>query len=119
MTKRFGLKTFKQEDFDELFSEWLDILEAYELDFNQSFRKLGLSFFNVEELADADKCKEKAAIFFRADQSVSDDARERIAKWLGKWKARVMEDWEEGSDEARRTEMNKVNPNVSLLFRIR
>lgn len=113
MTKRFGLKTFKDGDFDELYSEWLDILEAYELDFNQSFRKLGLAFFGVAEMVDVEKCKEKAAIFFRADQSVSEDARKRLATWLGRWRARVVEDWGEGADEERRAAMNKVNPNVS------
>ena len=115
MTARFGLKSFKQSDFDELYSEWLDILEAYELDFNQSFRRLSSKMLATEELRDETKRKERAAIFFRHDQSVSDDARERIVKWLDKWRARVVEDWGENGDDGRRTAMNAVNPNVSAL----
>lgn len=116
MTSRFGLKTFKQSDFEELYSEWLDILEAYALDFNQSFRKLGSKFMETSELADEAKRKEKAAIFFRGEQSVSEDARERISKWLDKWRVRVVEDWGENSDEERRKAMNAINPNVSFFL---
>lgn len=114
MTKRFGLKSFKESDFDELYSEWLDILEAFELDFNQSFRRLGSNMLSISDLADESKRKERAAIFFRRDQNVTDAARERIAKWLDKWRARVVEDWGQSSDEERRSAMNAVNPNVSL-----
>ena len=113
MTARFGLKSFKQSDFEELYSEWLDILEAYELDFNQSFRRLGSKLLSAEELKDEAKRKERAAIFFRQDQNVTEDARIRIAKWLEKWGARVEEDWGTSGDEERRTAMNAVNPNVS------
>jgi uncharacterized protein YdiU (UPF0061 family) len=91
----------------------LDILEAYELDFNQSFRKLGSKFTETSELVDGAKRKERAAIFFRQEQSVSKEARERISKWLEKWRVRIVEDWGENSDEERRKAMNSVNPNVS------
>jgi uncharacterized protein YdiU (UPF0061 family) len=114
MTPRFGLKTFKESDFEELYSEWLDILEAYELDFNQSFRRLGSKLVSVSELVDETKRKERAAIFFRQDQNVTEEARERIAKWLEKWRVRVVEDWGESSDGDRRKAMNAINPNVSL-----
>jgi uncharacterized protein YdiU (UPF0061 family) len=114
MTARFGLKHFKQSDFDELYSEWLDCLEAYELDFNQGFRKLGSKFFTMQDIASEEKRKERAAVFFRQDKSVPDDARDRIAKWLDIWRGRVLEDWGEGKDEERRTAMNAVNPNVGL-----
>lgn len=40
MTARLGLKSQQDSDFDTLFSELLDILEAYELDFHHAFRKL-------------------------------------------------------------------------------
>ncbi|QDS76975.1 hypothetical protein FKW77_005586 [Venturia effusa] len=111
MTKRLGLKTFNESDFDELYSEWLDIMEAYELDFNQSFRKLGSKFFTVEELNDEALRKEKAAVFFRKDQKCSDDARIRISQWLDKWRTRIAEDWDESSDAERQKAMNAVNPN--------
>ncbi|KAI9768877.1 MAG: hypothetical protein M1835_006808, partial [Candelina submexicana] len=40
MTARLGLKSQKEEDFENLFSEVLDTMEALELDFHQFFRKL-------------------------------------------------------------------------------
>jgi serine/tyrosine/threonine adenylyltransferase len=121
MTKRFGLKQFKEEDFEALFSEWLDTLEALELDFNQSFRKLGA--LKVDELVDEKSRKDKAGTFFRKNEAPGglggeDAARERIAKWLEKWRARVVEDWGEDKDAERKEAMDKVNPKVSLNFYI-
>ncbi|KIV98631.1 uncharacterized protein PV09_09578 [Verruconis gallopava] len=111
MTARFGLKTFKQSDFEELYSEWLDILEAYELDYNQSFRRLSSKFFSLQDLISEEKRREKAAIFFRQDQTVSDEARTRIAKWLDSWRVRIAEDWGDADDKVRWNAMNAANPN--------
>ncbi|KAF1990896.1 UPF0061-domain-containing protein [Aulographum hederae CBS 113979] len=118
MTRRLGLKTFKDQDFDSLFSEWLDLLEAHELDFNQSFRKL--ANIRVADLVSEDAKKEAAGTLFRSDGELSalgggeSAARERIAKWLDGYRARVLEDWETSPgadvDAERKKAMDGVNP---------
>ncbi|TVY84881.1 UPF0061 protein [Lachnellula suecica] len=114
MTARLGLKTFKEDDFETLYSEVLDTMEALELDFNQFFRKL--SHFNVGDLATEDQRKEKAAVFFHHEGvtgigNTEESARKRISDWLEKWSARVYEDWgPDGEDAGRQVEMKKVNP---------
>ena len=113
MTARFGLKLFKESDFDKLFSEWLDLLEAHELDFNHSFRKL--SSFTLAEVDTEEGRKDVAGRLFRKETASTDEqaARDRIAKWLDQWRGRVLEDWGEGKDAEREKEMKAVNPKVS------
>jgi uncharacterized protein YdiU (UPF0061 family) len=116
MTARLGLKTFKESDFEELYSELLDTLEALELDFNHTFRRL--STISTAEIDSDDKRKDVAGRFFHAEGLTSnlarteDDARARLARWLEKYRLRVVEDWEEGdgNDEARFSAMKAVNP---------
>lgn len=110
MTKRLGLKTQKESDFEELFSELLDFLEAYELDFHHAFRKL--SYFKVSELETEQTRKDVAGRFFRFNEAPKQDAesRTRIANWLEKWVARVKED--SPNDEERQVAMLAVNPKV-------
>ncbi|KAK8171125.1 hypothetical protein BKA80DRAFT_259596 [Phyllosticta citrichinensis] len=110
MTARLGLQTHKQSDFDDLFSEWLDLMEAHELDFNQCFRKL--SDVPLGQTESLEERKDVAARFFHADGVAGgeDAAKDRIAAWLEKWRARVLEDWGEGQDEARIAAMKSVNP---------
>ncbi|TAQ90840.1 hypothetical protein B7494_g836 [Chlorociboria aeruginascens] len=114
MTARLGLKVFKDEDFDSLFSELLDTMEALELDFNQFFRKLGN--LNVTNLETEEQRKEAAGVFFHHEgvtglNNTEEAARKRIGEWLERWRNRVYEDWgPDGEDEARQTEMKKVNP---------
>ncbi|KAF2640653.1 UPF0061-domain-containing protein [Massarina eburnea CBS 473.64] len=110
MTARLGLKTHRDEDFDALFSELLDFLEAYELDFHHAFRRLGS--VKLGELETEEARKDVAGRFFRANEAPRQEAesRERIGKWLEKWAARVKEDWGEGKDEERLKVMNAVNP---------
>jgi uncharacterized protein YdiU (UPF0061 family) len=115
MTKRLGLKQFKESDFNELYSELLDCMEAHELDFNQTFRKLGA--ITMAEISTEEGRKEKAAIFFRKDQTMLDSAATRIGEWLDKWRIRVLEDWGENNDEKRTSAMNAVNPKVGLSSR--
>lgn len=119
MTARLGLKTHKAEDFDVLFSELLDTLEALELDFNHTFRKL--SNLNMSEIESEEQRKEKADIFFHHEglsgtAGSEDEARTRIGKWLGQWRGRVIEDWGEGKDSERQEAMKKVNPKVCPLY---
>lgn len=123
MTARFGLKHFQDSDFDVLFSEWLDILEALELDFNHSFRKL--SNLSTVEIGTEGARKEVAGRFFHHEgltglaKGKEDDARGRIAAWLEKWRGRVVEDWGEGEEKEteRMGAMKKVNPKVCSCFR--
>ena len=120
MTARLGLKNFKESDFEELYSEALDTLEALELDFHHFFRRL--SKIKLEEVSTIEGRIQKASVFFHKEgppRNPSEDAaRERIAKWLEKWQARVIEDWKDDGDkvsEAKDNEriqaMKQVNPN--------
>jgi len=114
MTARIGLKEQRPSDFDTLFSELLDTMEALELDFNQFFRKL--SNLKVGDLETVEARKAAAGVFFHSEGVTGlgnndDSARTRIASWLEKWSTRVYEDWgPTGEDEARQIEMKKVNP---------
>ena len=115
MTLRLGLKHFKENDFEHLFSELLDTLEAMELDFSHFFRRL--SSVKLSAIDTEDQRKDVAGIFFHAEGIIAigqDDksARERIGKWLARWRERVLEDWGEGEtvDAERQEAMKKVNP---------
>lgn len=120
MTARLGLKNFKESDFDQLYSEALDTMEALELDFHHFFRRL--SSIKLDEVSTLEGRTQKASVFFHkegAPRNPSESAaRERIANWLEKWQARVIEDWKEDGDqvsEAKDNEriqaMKQVNPN--------
>ena len=114
MTARLGLKTHKESDFENLFSELLDTMQALELDFNHTFRKL--SNFNVGDLDTVEGRKKAAGVFFHHEGvtgmgNTDESARKRLEEWLERWRTRVYEDWgPDGSDEERKTEMKKVNP---------
>jgi uncharacterized protein YdiU (UPF0061 family) len=101
MTLRLGLKTQKDSDFEELMSELLDTLQAFELDFHHAFRRL--SSVKLSEVETEDQRKDVAGRFFRTNDAPrqESDSRERIGKWLEKWSARVKEDWGEGKDAER------------------
>ncbi|KAJ5272863.1 hypothetical protein N7478_007988 [Penicillium angulare] len=114
MCQRLGLKTQQESDFQDLFSEMLDTLEALELDFNHFFRRL--SGLSVSELETEDQRTKAAAVFFHEDGFggigyTDETAKARIAKWLDNWRARVLEDWGAGNDEQRQRAMKAVNPN--------
>lgn len=119
MSRRLGLKTQKESDFQELFSEILDTLEALELDFNHFFRRL--SQLNISNVETQEKRKEVAPIFFHTEGFggigyTEDSAKERIGKWLDSWRSRVLEDWGTGDHDAeRKSAMKAANPNVSVL----
>jgi uncharacterized protein YdiU (UPF0061 family) len=115
MCQRLGLKTQVESDFQDLFSEMLDTLEALELDFNHFFRRL--STLPLSKLETEEGRKEAASIFFHSEGFggigyTDDTARARIAKWLDGWRARVLEDWGPENDEERQKAMKSVNPNV-------
>ena len=117
MSARLGLKSQKESDFEHLFSDLLDSLEALELDFNHFFRNLsGLSLADVEN---DEKRKAISSIFFHQEGvggigNTEESARERIAKWLDAWRERVIEDWGSDENQERQTAMKAVNPKVSI-----
>lgn len=113
MRLRLGLKSERASDFDELFSNLLDTLEASELDFHHFFRRL--SHVRLVELGSLEQRKEVAGRFFHAEgipttAGVKDEeARERVAAWLAKWAERVEGDWGV-DDDGRKEAMIAVNP---------
>lgn len=116
MSLRLGLKTQQESDFQKLFSEMLDTLEALELDFNHFFRRL--SNLALAEVETEEKRIAAAGVFFHAEGYgaigyTEESARARIATWLDIWRARVVEDWGSESDNERQAAMKAVNPNVS------
>ena len=113
MRARLGLTSEQTSDFDELFSELLDTLEALELDFNHFFRRL--SSVRVSELESEDHRKYVAGRFFHSEGvtglgNTEENARARIAAWLEKWRQRVLGDWGENRDAEREKAMKAVNP---------
>ena len=115
MTARLGLKSQKHSDFESLFSELLDTMEALELDFNHFFRRL--STVKVSDVDSVEKRKEVAARFFHHEGvtgmgNTEDSVRTRIAEWLARWHDRVVEDWgtDASADDERATAMKAVNP---------
>lgn len=116
MTARLGLRTFKEDDFDTLFSKLLDTMDGQGLDFHHFFRRLSTT--RLAELATPEDRARVAPRFFHdegATGGVPDgDARAQLAEWLGAWRARVVEDWPEAESndaEAQRiAAMKAVNP---------
>jgi uncharacterized protein YdiU (UPF0061 family) len=114
MTARLGLKVFQEADFESLYSELLDTMQALELDFNQFFRKL--SDLRVVDLETEAQREEAAGVFFHREGvtglgNTEEDARKRLGVWLERWRTRVYEDWgPDGGDGERAVEMKKVNP---------
>ncbi|KAJ8104506.1 hypothetical protein ONZ43_g7816 [Nemania bipapillata] len=119
MTARLGLKNFKESDFEQLFSELLDTMEALELDFNLFFRRL--SGVKISELETEQARQDKASVFFYQDGVTGlggeEEGRKRVGAWLARWRLRILEDWGDSSTvseeaDAERTEtMKKVNPS--------
>lgn len=125
MAARLGLRTVHESDFTELFSELLDTMEALELDFNHTFRRL--SSISTADLSTQEARREKAGVFFHKEgisaTGVSqDEARKRMGEWLEKWRSRIVQDWgveggegtnelDAAQDKKRTTAMKLVNPN--------
>lgn len=113
MCARLGFKKFKESDFDEIFSELLDMMQALELDFNHTFRRL--SNMALNDLATEEGRRKEAGVLFSKNGPAGglhseEEARERIATWMEKWRNRVLEDWGEGRKLARQAAMREVNP---------
>lgn len=116
MTARLGLKTQKESDFDKLFSDILDTMEALELDFNHFFRRL--SSVKLDDVSTKEKRETTAQRFFHNEgitglNETEESGREKVGKWLEQWHDRIWEDWGQDSsaDEEREKAMKAVNPN--------
>ena len=117
MTLRLGLKTQKESDFKDLFSELLDTMEALELDFNHFFRRL--STVTLAETETEEGRRTIASRFFHKEGvtglgNTDATARTRVANWLTLWRSRVLEDWgsEASADSEREKVMKAINPKV-------
>lgn len=115
MTRRLGLLTSKDSDFETLFSELLDTMEQLELDFNHFFRRL--SDIGVEEIETDEQRQVTAKRFFHTEGvsavgQTEESACKRIASWLALWKERIQEDWKQDgrTDHERKELMKSVNP---------
>ncbi|EAW07973.1 YdiU domain protein [Aspergillus clavatus NRRL 1] len=113
MSRRLGLRTQKESDFQELFSEMLDTLEALELDFNHFFRRL--SNIPLSDIESKEQRRDIAHVFFHREGfggvgDTEDSARERISKWLASWRIRILEDWGMEHDTERQKAMRDANP---------
>lgn len=114
MRGRLGFLSSQESDFDDLFSELLDTMEALELDFNHFFRRL--SSIKVSEIGTDDQRQHVASRFFHSEGvtgfgNTENKARKRIVRWLERWRHRVVGDWGEGKDAEREKDMKAVNPN--------
>ena len=114
MRARLGLVSDQSSDFEDLFSDLLDNLEALELDFNHFFRRL--SSVKLSSLSTTEQRQEMASIFFHAEGMTATSgvtesaARERVGAWLEKWAQRARQDWGDDRDGEREKAMKKVNP---------
>ncbi|KLU83449.1 YdiU domain-containing protein, partial [Magnaporthiopsis poae ATCC 64411] len=124
MAARMGLRSYRESDFDGLFTPLLDTLETLELDFNLFFRRL--SSVPLAEIATEDAAREKAGMFFYSEGvtgvNSEEQSRKRLGNWLCSWRDRIAEDWVDGGsgaqagpsesrDAERREAMRMVNPN--------
>lgn len=120
MTARLGLRQQKESDFEILFSEALDTLEAFELDFSHFFRRL--SSIKLADVSTEEARLRTAKVFFHneglSNSTSESEALDRISKWLSKWHDRVIEDWSPdgagvtaGAEAERIQAMKQVNPN--------
>ncbi|ETI24234.1 hypothetical protein G647_03603 [Cladophialophora carrionii CBS 160.54] len=115
MTARLGLKNQKESDFEKLFSELLDTMEALELDFNHFFRRL--SSVKMSDVETKEGREQTAERFFHHGgvtglNETNESGREKIGAWLDQWRQRIIEDWDgEDADSQRCESMRRVNPN--------
>ncbi|KAI2841837.1 hypothetical protein CBS12448_10340 [Aspergillus niger] len=113
MSNRLGLRSQTETDFQVLFSELLDTLEALELDFNHFFRRL--SSVSLSDIETKEMREKTASIFFHNEGHggigyTEDSARQRVGDWLDKWRQRIIEDWGVDQDMERQKIMKNTNP---------
>ncbi|KAF2672292.1 UPF0061-domain-containing protein [Microthyrium microscopicum] len=105
---RLGLKGVESGDFDNVFTPWLDALEAGELDYHLSYRRLGA--VTMEQLKTEEGRKEAAKGLFAKTATPSEEVLGQMATWLESWRERIVKDWGEDGDAERKVAMDRVNP---------
>lgn len=119
-SQRFALKEQREEDFDELFTPTLNMLEDCALDYNRFFRLLGdIEFFNSDvpksKASDFDSDIDK---FLSPDRNINSmktpkQTREELGQFLVSFKGRL-ESENNTDDSARSAVSRKVNPKFVL-----
>lgn len=115
MRARLGLLSEQDGDFKDLFSDLLDTMETLELDFNHFFRRL--SSIGISDLETAEQRTALASVFFHHEGvtgtgNTDGSARALLSKWLEKYHARLLLDWENVPkiDAERQNQMRAINP---------
>ncbi|BFZ61040.1 hypothetical protein YB2330_002098 [Saitoella coloradoensis] len=119
MGKRLGLQTSQETDFDQLFSNTLDTLEKYGIDFHHFFYRI--SSVPVFSLSSDEDFTQAASNILPPEEDKSvhyaghtrEDAVKGIVEYLQAYKKRLET---EGStdDAAREKRMKEVNPKFTL-----
>lgn len=118
MAHKLGLNAYQGETDDELTQELLAILELVETDMTIFYRRLAMVDVDggSTTTAAADAIEDEALTTLRdayyAPDQLTEEYRERIGRWMRRYKARVRDDGT--PDEVRRQRMNAVNPHYVL-----
>ncbi len=114
MAQKLGLRAFKPDLDDTLFSGLLEILQLAETDMTIFYRRLATIDVNVEsqDKTDATALIEPVLDAYYVPEQLTQDTTMRVTNWLRRYQERVRED---GTDnETRRKRMNAVNPKYVL-----
>ena len=114
MAKKLGLERFEGDADEKLFADLVEVLQLVETDMTIFYRKL--SDVSAEQNGANEKSSEEILsplldAYYVPDQ-LTEDNTSRISEWIRRYIARVRKD---GTlDEARRKQMNSVNPKYVL-----
>jgi uncharacterized protein YdiU (UPF0061 family) len=114
VAEKLGLKKFQAETDEDLKKELFEVLVLTETDMTIFFRKLAEVSCSGEAKSDEAMLVMLAPLmnaYYKPDEVVG-DVKTRIANWIKDYQARVRADGT--SDDARRTQMNRVNPKFVL-----
>ena len=114
MIQKLGLKAFKPDLDDALFSDLLEILQLAETDMTIFYRRLA----SVEIRGESQDTEDDAALIepvldaYYVPEQLTPETTVRVARWLRRYQERVRED--RTNDETRRAQMNAANPKYVL-----
>ena len=114
MVRKLGLKTFKPDLDDALFSDLLEILQLAETDMTIFYRRLATIEISDEsqDTENDDTLIEAVRDAYYVPEKLTPEITARVVRWLRRYQERVRED---GTDsETRRAQMNEVNPKYVL-----
>lgn len=109
IASKLGLKQYELAD-EDLKKELFEVLVLTETDMTIWYRNLAM--LNVSEDTPDELMIDAVKDAFYEPEKVEGEVKERIASWLKAYSARVRQDGL--SDEARRAQMNRVNPKYVL-----